>query len=981
MDIANGLQVIRAPATSPLDSSMQPEASFNSVTIISPSVDRHSRNKPTIMADYALPFSWIHSINLDSVWQSLNHSQQLIQWKGPSKTQHYAIFYPSQQSFAHDAYGSHIAVHPSYIIASLVNNVSAVGQTISNDAYTLLKALPMNAVSHHFRTLPTPILEALRERAFATAVKFGDVRLVSTMLELNVDPRERIMMEWPHESTPTYPLEFAVAAGHFSVATTLILRMCQDANQTQLNLLLNHIFQGNIGRYRFDGSDRLTESERTKLMCTVLAAGASPVIACLGSSDDALPLAFLKKLVDATAAGIIAWLRIGLLEHYINGISAWGVYGSYRQQQESLAIDVVRFVLHDYQQHLPTENPQLRISIFKAMHAAIAGRSKTIVKIILQTISLFGYCLDDGESCMNDIHPLICTDDSISQAFGNADWTLTASLMVASALPPVVSSNDRPSYIRDIEDALKKKDLAHAYSILAYEPKKSDRLSAFGIKTLTLAISLGQFDMAVTITRRLEDRLGEGYSGLRLLLQHGWTTAVSTLLLGHPVWEHALEAASDHGDFDYLGAKLFSSSTAPFMTLSEVDESSSLTPVERQICFRAIAFHAIATNDMKLCRWLLQLGMDADELHWFANEFGEYMHSIVPVLHCEYSAPMGFTLPSLLSIVAERNDMGWIQFLCSEGVSTVDSSALLRAVKSKATLATINFLLDVAKTGKTSMQQTYGVAALRQAIRNHDFNLIDILCKAVDIDKIEPFIEEISNPGDKSPVSPLGESIVMNSPEIVQFLLKRGADPTAYVSSDGLKMLEDTKSFMHRVTPLLAAIDMQSLPIVKKLVEHGAELDHPRKPGVTRTPLQRAAETGSFDIVEYLIQEGATIDTVPAYSGGTALQLAALNGFCGIAAFLLERGADPNYPPAKCDGRTAFEAAAEWGHTDTMLLLMQCNVNLDLEMGDPPESQHERAKRFAEKNGFMASKRFVEHLYRQTLGHQDWSTGTALDWM
>jgi hypothetical protein len=147
------------------------------------------------MADYALPFSWIHSINLDSVWQSLNHSQQLIQWKGPSKTQHYAIFYPSQQSFAHDAYGSHIAVLPSYIIASLVNNVSAVGQTISNDAYTLLKALPMNAVSHHLRTLPTPILEALRERAFAIAVKFGDVRLVSTMLELNVDPRERIMME------------------------------------------------------------------------------------------------------------------------------------------------------------------------------------------------------------------------------------------------------------------------------------------------------------------------------------------------------------------------------------------------------------------------------------------------------------------------------------------------------------------------------------------------------------------------------------------------------------------------------------------------------------------------------------------------------------------------------------------------------------------------------------------------------------------
>ncbi|CAN9190473.1 unnamed protein product [Alternaria alternata] len=960
---------------------MQPEASFDTVTIITPSIDRHSLSKPTIIADYALPFSWIHSIKLDSVWQSLNYSQQLIQWKGPSKTQHDAIFYPSQQSSAHDAYGSHNAVLPSYIIASLVNNVSAVGQSISNDAYTLLKALPMNVVSHGLRTLPIPILEALRERAFATAIKFGDVGLVSTMLELNVDPRERIMMEWPHESTPTYPLEFVVAAGHFSAAELLISRMCQGATQLQLDQLLNHVFKGEELNTAFGELSRFKHSETTKLMCTVLAAGASPVIACLGSSEDALPLAFLKKLVDATAAGIIAWLRIGLLEYYINGIGAWGGYRSYWQQRESLAIDVVRFVFHDCQQHLPTENSQLRISTFEALHAAIAGRSNTILKIILQTISLFGYCLEDGESCMKDTHLPIRTDDSILQAFDNGDWTVAASLMLATELPQ--STGNEHSSTRDYEDALRKKDLALAHSILRcwFGTQESWFLYRRGTDILELAISLDQPDVAVTIIQELEDNLNFGTEGLRILLQHGWTTAVSILLLGHPVWEHALEAASNHGDFEYLEAKLFSSSTAPFMTHSENDGSIPLTPVERQICFRAIAFHAIATNDMKLCRWLLKLGMDADELHWFTNENGDCMHSMFPVLHCDYSAPMGYVFPSLLSIVAERNEMGWMQFLCSEGVSTVDSSALLRAVKSKATLATIRFLLDVAKTRRTSMQQTYGVAALRQAIRNHDFNLIDILCKAVGIDKIEPSIEEISNPGEKSPVSPLGESIVMNSPEIVQFLLKRGADPTAYVSFDGLKMLENTKSCMHRVTPLLAAIDVQSLPIVKKLVEHGAELDHPRKPGVLRTPLQRAAETGSFDIVEYLIQEGATIDTIPAYSGGTALQLAALNGFCGIAAFLLEHGADPNYPPVKCDGRTAFEAAAEWGHTDTMSLLMQCNVNLDLEMGDPPGSQYERAKRFAEKNGFMASKRFVEHLYRQTLGHQNWGTEMALDWM
>ena len=297
----------------------------------------------------------------------------------------------------------------------------------------------------------------------------------------------------------------------------------------------------------------------------------------------------------------------------------------------------------------------------------------------------------------------------------------------------------------------------------------------------------------------------------------------------------------------------------------------------------------------------------------------------------------------------------------------------------QATVATIRFLLREAEPGRYSGQRNYGIAALRQAIRSRDFTIIDVLCEAVNIDAIEPSTKEFSE--HEAPLSPLGEAIILDDVEIVQFLLKRGANPNAYVSFDGQKMLKRIESHIQRVTPLLAAIDMQSLPLVKLLLEHGAEVDYKRNMGVFRTPLQRAAEMGCFDIVQCLIEQSAIIDTIPIHSGGTALQLAALKGFCGIAAFLLERGADPNHPPAKGDGRTAFEAAAEWGHVDTMSLLMQYNANLDLEVGEPPESQHERAKRFAEKNGFMASKRFVEHLYRQALGQENWDIGMALDWM
>ncbi|KAI4682377.1 uncharacterized protein J4E88_005267 [Alternaria novae-zelandiae] len=305
--------------------------------------------------------------------------------------------------------------------------------------------------------------------------------------------------------------------------------------------------------------------------------------------------------------------------------------------------------------------------------------------------------------------------------------------------------------------------------------------------------------------------------------------------------------------------------------------------------------------------------------------------------------------------------------------------ALLQAIKSRATIATVRFLLDAARAETSSVKRSYGVAALRQAIRNRDIDRVDVLCSVVKVDEIEPFNEEFME--QKPAVSPLGEAIIADDSEIVQVLLKLGASPNAYVSFDGLKMLKHVKSHIQRVTPLLAAIDVQSLPLVKILVEHGAELQYTCNMGITRTPLQRAAETGGFDIVEYIVDQGATIDTAPVYSGGTALQLAAMNGFCGIAAFLLEHGADPNYPPAKGYGRTAFEAAAEWGHVDTMSLLIQWNVNLDAQFGEPPKSQYKRARRFAKRNGFMASKRFVEHLYGQRTRDESWPAGLALDSM
>lgn len=283
--------------------------------------------------------------------------------------------------------------------------------------------------------------------------------------------------------------------------------------------------------------------------------------------------------------------------------------------------------------------------------------------------------------------------------------------------------------------------------------------------------------------------------------------------------------------------------------------------------------------------------------------------------------------------------------------------ALLRAVKSKAKVETIHLLLEASKSRHHCVGRTYGSAALCHAVRELDFDMVGLLCGYVDIDGIESLTGEGFNP--------LGQAILMSNLEMIELLLGQGANVNACISHQGLDIPEHHKSFLPRVTPLLAAIDVQSFPIVELLVERGAEIDYTRSLGILRTPLARAAENGNLVIVQYFLGQGASIDTIPLCSGGTALQLAAINGHVGIAKLLLSHNADANYPPCGGDGRTAFEGAAEGGHIDMMSLLMERGVDLNFQFGDPSESQYMRSRRFAEQKGLMASRREVERLYTQ----------------
>jgi ankyrin repeat protein len=970
-----------APAASPPSSFMQDELDFGLFTIYSPSLTDLSLSRPTFIAECRLPFSWTHSIDFSSITRSLSSSQQLVKWKAPSKMQLDAVFHSSHQPLVDTTYGSHGTTLPLYVITSLVNSVSSASHATSNDAYALLKALPLSEISRSLKALPAPILDAFKERVFATAVKVGDLDLVSTMLELNMDPREQIMMDWPSRPRPTYPLQFSIVAGHFAVAKTLTSHMCRGATQSQLDEVVNHISEGEEFRNWHFKFITLSESERTQLMCIILNAGARPNCKYLRGRGYNVSVASLKQLIEATTTGIIEWLDMGLLAHYFTEINAPGSMHPY--DQGSLAKDVLRFVLFDCQHLLPTEDPRPKTAILDALHVALRPHNERAVEVILEAFSLLGYRLDDQDIYECKIGAPGFTHGLILEAFDNADWELAASSMIAKKS---MGSTDKAQTIEqqksELDAALEKNDLRLAFSMYTTMDRDNDS-SSFGYRMVQLAINLQDSSMVIKIIECMENCFHYGMVGLVVLLEHGHITTVSTILTGCVVWKSALEAASGHNNYGALESIFFHGMTAPFTRVGK-GTHIILTPMELQLGFRAVAYHAMAMDDFQLCKWLFQLGMDPDDFQvsWDNDSLRvkkvSSSHSCFPGgISTVYLDDRGM-LPSLLAVAAEKSHIEWMKFLATEGVSVVDSMALLRAFKSRATDATIHFLLDAAKAMASPVQRNYGVAALRQVIRYRDITRIDLLCGVVNVDGIEHFNEEFVNMDPA--ISPLGEAIIANDPGIVRVLLDHGANPNAYVSFDGLHMLEHVKSHLERVTPLLAAIDVRSLPLVKMLVENGAELQYTRNMGIARTPLQRAAETGSFDIVEYLVDQGAIIDTIPVYSGGTALQLASMNGFCGIAALLLERGANPNYPPAKGDGITAFEAAAEWGHIDTMSLLMQWNVDLDAQFGEPPESQYERARRFAEKNGFMASKRFVEHLYRQRTVDQNWD-GEFLEFM
>ena len=92
-------------------------------------------------------------------------------------------------------------------------------------------------------------------------------------------------------------------------------------------------------------------------------------------------------------------------------------------------------------------------------------------------------------------------------------------------------------------------------------------------------------------------------------------------------------------------------------------------------------------------------------------------------------------------------------------------------------------------------------------------------------------------------------------------------------------------------TPLFLAAKSGSAPIVKKILENGADANVVASTGTT--PLMLASSSGSVEVIDLLLDYGAEINKKETVRGHTALMFAAGANRLEALSRLLDRGADP----------------------------------------------------------------------------------------
>ncbi|KAJ0005825.1 hypothetical protein NQD34_015719 [Periophthalmus magnuspinnatus] len=170
----------------------------------------------------------------------------------------------------------------------------------------------------------------------------------------------------------------------------------------------------------------------------------------------------------------------------------------------------------------------------------------------------------------------------------------------------------------------------------------------------------------------------------------------------------------------------------------------------------------------------------------------------------------------------------------------------------------------------------------------------------------------------------LANAAIEGSENIVDFLLKQGADP----------LLTDQQG----QTPLTLASRQGHVKVLKVLLDWAEKQENEVATRMMEqvdvegwTALRSAAWGGHIEVVKLLLDAGADVDGCDA-EGKTALRAAAWGGHEEIVRILLKYGA--NFDKADCNGRTPLIATAYMGHQETVEILLDHGAEVNFADGD-----------------------------------------------
>jgi hypothetical protein len=948
--------------------------------------------------DFASPFphsfSWIGKLDWKWMKNLADNTRDMLRYTKTISMDNKAFMYSTYQNAISNVTSDadiNFAQHPMFV---LLNNMDHLSMLRLGDIHKWLRKLPQSIIRRVLKALPPGHSDVLREQVFVAAMNAGDAPTIKLILNTGFDLGYPIDFEASGDK-PELPFCRALRMRRNSVAKVIVEQLtCTEsvdhvlAQITSSVLFRDETMHGKSPEFSF-----------SELVHYLIDAGAKPTIQCLQAKigDD---IELVRHILENARGGVQGWIQAGVLQDCLH----WEV--AHYDFLPSTKL-VFSYILQEKVKEIQSNDPATPCAIREAFRVALGCRFIWAIDMILGATSHLDIRLGSCEH--EDI-----TNASIRSAYRNFDWQLLTELTINgdceldfkmslyTALTKEgmgeleeqnredisqasSSHNDDEWLISDdsVQGTSTENGTDFYESLIPGWGELLDRLNDYGLSSdninkldilelLTSGCSPDFDNILVALALKFDrsDKLLP--AGLFNLFGRAKISAISQIIFQHPHWNDALLLARHQHVFDALEDRLYRGHVLHDKAFFPGQLSIS-SDLDREVILRALSCHAIETDNTLLLEWLLYTGIFTCELFGYydrndgrTRDLHERAANTNP-WSMEIDDSYLFRLPSLLAIAALQNNARMTQFLLNKGVKNKDTYALMWAVARDASSTVIKMLLAAAGDGYTHHISKYGGAALRAAIFKKNYEMLYLLLEKVDANSIESLVITDLD-GDivqSDPLSPMGDAILHRDLKAAGILIKNGANVCGLVTSGHYtwSMLMNQKgTVMERATTLLAAIDTENLPMVKLLVDNGADVNHSFRPGLVRTPLQHAAEIGNFEIVQYLLECGALSDSAPCYSGGTPLQLTAIGGYVGIAELLLEHGADVNHLPAKGNGRTAFEGAAEWSRVDMMSLLVSRGLNFDLVVDEEGHTQYERAMNFAEKRGKQASKRFVQRL-------------------